>query len=498
MKSIVRRSWSFLLVLLVLFVFGVKTANAYSIPNVSNRYVNDFSNLITRETEVKIETSAEALYEKYEEAPQVMVVTVDSIQNSDIKAYAKEMYNTYGIGKKDVNVGVLILVALQERRIRVATGAGTGEYISDAGATQLAELGASYFKSGRYDEGIYAVQSAVITRLDEELAKLRQPIYEAESPKDFPETVTVINSAKDPSAKESSKNLSSADVIPSKEENNQRLTFFVILIILLIFGYIYFSQKNKYEREIEDKIYSYNQKENEYRRLYHELCIARENLQKAYEKIGEYERKFAVGCKVDANFEEKIDRYIANEFDSKVKSLFTQYEDAKRLGIAFDLQKAYKTLEFDYKKLNVKQKKFVTRWKELNNFYTTELLQYHENSIRRSLNGIQKVKATDYDTLNQLKREVDNLPQDVRLRFDHALYSLLLGAYNTAQKLHNQEHYTYSSRSSYNSYTYSSNSSDYHNSSTVNDYSTTTYDDFGSFSAGDGGCSDGGGGDAGW
>lgn len=460
---------------------GTSSALAYSIPSVNNRYVNDFANLITSEAEIAIETNAKRLYEKHDEAPQVMVVTLSSIQNNDIKDYAKEMYNTYGIGKKDVNVGVLILVALQERRIRVATGRGTSQYISDEKATEFAELGASYFKNGQYSDGILAVQEAVIQQLDTGLMAKKPQVYEAED-------ISVVMPSE---TQEISEN--------NKEVPEMKIQWSVILAgafgILSIWQGIYTHKEAKnYEQLLLKSKNEYDKKDVECRGLRSELASVKRNLQKTSNELEDYERKFKIACSLDETLKDKINLYIANEFDEKVKSFLEHYEKVRnRSDVGFDVQSGYDKLMQYFEKLTFEQKQRVTMVGEARSFYQEwkkqndiKLSKNEERNIRFVLNKIQKVSARDARTLEYAKRRYDNLSREARVYFDPTLHALLLKMYNSAKALQEEEEREERKRKS------SSTSS-----SSNSFYDTSSYD-YGSFSAGDGGCSDGGGGDAGW
>jgi uncharacterized protein len=55
---------------------------------------------------------------------QLVVATVPTLQGSSIEAYATQLFNTWRLGRADKNNGVLLLVAPNERKVRIEVGYG--------------------------------------------------------------------------------------------------------------------------------------------------------------------------------------------------------------------------------------------------------------------------------------------------------------------------------------------------------------------------------------
>jgi len=53
---------------------------------------------------------------------QIAVVTIHSLDGADIESYAVDLYKAWGIGPKSDNRGVLILLAVNDRRYRIEVG----------------------------------------------------------------------------------------------------------------------------------------------------------------------------------------------------------------------------------------------------------------------------------------------------------------------------------------------------------------------------------------
>lgn len=116
-------------------------------------FVNDFANILSRETEQKIiETSA-----KLSEATgaQIVVVTIKSLDGQDLESYATGLFRAWGIGDSKKNNGVLLLIALEERRSRIEVGYGLEGALNDAKTGRIQDdylIGP--FQAEDYDTGV--------------------------------------------------------------------------------------------------------------------------------------------------------------------------------------------------------------------------------------------------------------------------------------------------------------------------------------------------------
>ena len=92
-------------------------------------YVNDFAHVLDANTVAQIENIAQQVDEKGK--AQIALVTVPSLEGSDIESYAVKLYKTWGIGFQGTVHGVLILLAVQDRRYRSEVGYGLEPILPD-------------------------------------------------------------------------------------------------------------------------------------------------------------------------------------------------------------------------------------------------------------------------------------------------------------------------------------------------------------------------------
>jgi uncharacterized protein len=92
-------------------------------------YVNDFAGVLDPNTAAQLNSLCQQVDEKAH--AQIAVVTIKSLDGSDIDSYAVALYKQWGIGNKSTDHGVLILLATQDRRYRVEVGYGLEPILPD-------------------------------------------------------------------------------------------------------------------------------------------------------------------------------------------------------------------------------------------------------------------------------------------------------------------------------------------------------------------------------
>lgn len=111
-------------------------------------FVNDFANILSAETLHKINDWAIELREKTN--VDFTIVTLPDIGGMNEVDYGVKLYEKWKIGNKQ-DEGVLVLLALKERRIRIEVGYGSEGYLPDAYVEQVYQTMKSYLTKGNED-----------------------------------------------------------------------------------------------------------------------------------------------------------------------------------------------------------------------------------------------------------------------------------------------------------------------------------------------------------
>lgn len=145
---------------LFIFFLGFSIASAQEFPEKSKRLVNDYTNTLSLDQVKSLEKKL-VTYNK-ETSSEVAIVMINSLEGYDVSDYAVRLAENWGIGKRDKDNGVLILVAMQEHKITIQTGYGMEGVLPDAICRRIIEQEMKpSFKENDYYEGLNNATSAI-------------------------------------------------------------------------------------------------------------------------------------------------------------------------------------------------------------------------------------------------------------------------------------------------------------------------------------------------
>ncbi len=155
------------LIILILFTTVVSYGEVVMPEPTRIFYINDFANVIDEDVEASI-TNVNLNYEKTSEKPQIVVATVQNMQGLDENSYATELFEKWKIGNKEYNNGVLILLAIDERRIKIETGYGLEGALPDSEVGRILDSSTGYLSEGDYSKGIENIFFQLAKNVNEE------------------------------------------------------------------------------------------------------------------------------------------------------------------------------------------------------------------------------------------------------------------------------------------------------------------------------------------
>jgi len=148
---------------LMVALFAIAPVFAINFPALTGRVV-DQANIIQSDTRAAIEQKSADLEEK--SGIQLVVATVNSLEGQEIEPYANELFRKWALGEKKKNNGVLLLVAPNERRVRIEVGYGLEGTLTDAlSKVIISNAMTPRFKAGNFSEGISRGVDDIITVL---------------------------------------------------------------------------------------------------------------------------------------------------------------------------------------------------------------------------------------------------------------------------------------------------------------------------------------------
>lgn len=160
-----------LLPLLLLWTAALQAAPAF--PTLSGRVVDEAA-LMSRKQAHQL-TQQLAAFEK-RSGIQLVVVSVDNLDGETIEEYGYQLGRHWGIGQKGKNNGVLLLIAQDERKVRIEVGYGLEGALPDAIAANIIQTRIlPAFKRGDMVAGVVAGSQSIMQALAGEYQPVEQP-----------------------------------------------------------------------------------------------------------------------------------------------------------------------------------------------------------------------------------------------------------------------------------------------------------------------------------
>jgi len=151
---------------MILIVMGI-AAFSYILPAIAAEKfpaprgaVNDYAHVIPPDVKSRMENLSREVLEKTGTA--IVVAVIPSVGEDDVREYTNELYRKWGIGEKGKDKGVLIFLAMKEKRIRIEIGYGVEGILPDGLVGEiLDENFMPAARTGDYAAGLYNTQAAV-------------------------------------------------------------------------------------------------------------------------------------------------------------------------------------------------------------------------------------------------------------------------------------------------------------------------------------------------
>jgi uncharacterized protein len=122
-------------------------------------YVNDFAGVLNAATVAQLNDLCRQVDQKAH--AQIAVVTIKSTDGQDIVSYSVALYQAWGIGPKSSDRGVLILLAVHDRKYRTAVGYGLEPILPDGKVGGFGREAAPLLRSGDYSGTVSLITSRV-------------------------------------------------------------------------------------------------------------------------------------------------------------------------------------------------------------------------------------------------------------------------------------------------------------------------------------------------
>jgi uncharacterized protein len=151
------------------WVLAATVAWALGFPELTGRVV-DQAGVLSPAAVGALETKLEELEAR--SGIQLVVATVGSLEGSEIEPYANQLFRTWQLGEAETDNGVLLLVAPNERRVRIEVGYGLEGTLTDAlSKVIITNAIVPWFQRGDFTEGVVRGVDDIVTVLTTDSAE---------------------------------------------------------------------------------------------------------------------------------------------------------------------------------------------------------------------------------------------------------------------------------------------------------------------------------------
>ena len=146
--------------LLILLLLCVPFARAEQVKDLKPQgYVNDFAGVLNAETKEKLAALCAEVDQKAK--AQIAIVTVSSLEGEPIEQYSIDLATAWGIGPKQKDRGVLILVAPNDRKYRIEVGYGLEAILPDGKVGGFGREAVPFLRQNDYSGAVLLITQRV-------------------------------------------------------------------------------------------------------------------------------------------------------------------------------------------------------------------------------------------------------------------------------------------------------------------------------------------------
>lgn len=132
---------------------------------VPQGYVSDWAGIFSTAQKMELESKIAAF--KQTNGSELAVVALKTLHGGEIEDFAGKLFEQWGIGEKGKDNGVLLIAAIEDRRMRIEVGYGCEGVLTDSGTGRIQdEKIVPRFKEGNYAQGMYDGAMAILAVLE--------------------------------------------------------------------------------------------------------------------------------------------------------------------------------------------------------------------------------------------------------------------------------------------------------------------------------------------
>lgn len=145
----------------IVLLLNVSAFAQRAVPAHGGVWVHDEANVLSRGTVAQLEQILKA--ERDSTSNQIAILIVPSLEGEDIDGFGIRVAEAWKAGDQKKDNGVIFIVSIQDRKMRIETGLGLEGVLTDALSSRINRNEvAPQFRQGNYDAGVLAGTIAII------------------------------------------------------------------------------------------------------------------------------------------------------------------------------------------------------------------------------------------------------------------------------------------------------------------------------------------------
>jgi uncharacterized protein len=166
------------LLFVICLVLGATACSAQNPDELTARVMDD-AKILSTSAQAELAAKLEALERRTTD--QLIVVTVPDLKGEPIESFGLRRGNEWGIGRDDIDNGVLLIVAPSERQVRIEVGFGLEGLLTDDRAAEIIDAQLlPHFRRGEMEEGVKSgVEQIIRTLQSNSVRPIRKQVRKA-------------------------------------------------------------------------------------------------------------------------------------------------------------------------------------------------------------------------------------------------------------------------------------------------------------------------------
>ena len=126
-------------------------------------YVSDFANVMSPQTAMSLDSLCSQV--DHQAHAQIAVITVQTLDDVPIEDFATQLEDKWGVGPKKDDRGILVILAIQDRKRRIEVGYGLEGVITDQQAGEIGRAMEPLLRQGNYDGAVTLAVTQIASRI---------------------------------------------------------------------------------------------------------------------------------------------------------------------------------------------------------------------------------------------------------------------------------------------------------------------------------------------